>query len=230
MRRIFYVLLALTLLTACAPQPQQATVAPQVTAAATSATTPKPTETATPIPLVEILPGLKIPVNQIEGCYAKNADGRLLATQDIYGTWIKAPTETKVPDATASEWQNFKDRMGADFSVNKDGTITGVEGVIVKENGEVIFTFDGKNEEIYHIGNMKAQDGNLMVAGYAWNIETKSWDVFNPGFPMGKDDPQKLGWFIPELKSAQHGVHPTRGSVAQKVSPKSKKVAKPARG
>jgi hypothetical protein len=196
MRRIFYVLLVLTLLTACVPQ--QVTVAPQATAAATSTTTPKPTETATPIPLVEILPGLKIPENQIEGYYAKNADGKLLATQDIYGTWIKATAETKVPDATANELQQFKDRMGAGFSVNKDGTITGVDGVIVKENGEVIFTFDGKNEEIYHIGNMKAQDGKLMVAGYVWNAETKAWEAFNPGFPMEKEDPQKLGWFIPE--------------------------------
>ncbi len=39
-----------------------------------------------------------------------------------------------------------------------------------------------------------------------------------------------LGWFIPESKSAQQSVHPTRGNVAQKVSSKSKKVVKPARG
>ena len=32
------------------------------------------------------------------------------------------------------------------------------------------------------------------------------------------------------LKAAQHGLHPTRGSVAQKVSSKSKGSAKPARG
>jgi len=32
------------------------------------------------------------------------------------------------------------------------------------------------------------------------------------------------------LKAAQHGVHPTRGSVAQKVSSKSKGSVKPARG
>ena len=32
------------------------------------------------------------------------------------------------------------------------------------------------------------------------------------------------------LKAAQHGVHPTRGSVAQKVSSNKKGSAKPARG
>ena len=33
-----------------------------------------------------------------------------------------------------------------------------------------------------------------------------------------------------QSQAAQHSVHPTRGSVAQKGKSKSKKVAKPARG
>lgn len=129
----------------------------------------------------------------------RDASGKLVSTEDIYGNVINASYEIVVPPATAEDWSNVNARLGAEFAVNPDGTITGVEGLnIDMANGKAVFNFDGKGIENYHIQNIKVQEINgekrLLVAGYMWNGETASWEVFNPGFPMESPEAQ-LGWF-----------------------------------
>ncbi len=48
--------------------------------------------------------------------------------------------------------------------------------------------------------------------------------------PIDNDYVNALNGLRALLEATQHSVHPTRGSVAHKVSSKSKKVAKSARG
>lgn len=126
----------------------------------------------------------------------RDASGKLISTEDIYGNVIPAAYEIAAPVA---DWAGVNERLGTEFAINPDGTIAGIEGLNINmTNGEAIFNFDGKGTEVYHIGNIKVQeiDGvkRLLVAGYAWNGETKSWEVFNPGFPMESPEAQ-LGWF-----------------------------------
>ena len=165
--------------------------------------TPPPTEAPTAIPTpmpVEVAPGEFIPTSQIVGYEARDVNGKLIYVQDTKGVWIKAAYEVTVAPATQEDWTNVNARLGTDFVINTDGTITGVEGLNINmTNGEATFNFDGKGTEVYHIGNIKVQeiDGvkTLLVAGYSWNPESKSWEVFNPGFPMESPEAQ-LGWFM----------------------------------
>lgn len=190
MKHVITILFVAIFITACS------SIAPAPTATAVPAT---PTETPIPTPTpIEVAPGEFLPPSQIVGYEARDTSGKLLYIQDIQGNWIKATHEVVVPPATEADWTNINERLGADFAINDDGTIAGVDGVIVdKENGKITFDFDGKGIENYSIGNMKTQeiDGEkrLLVAGYSWNAETKAWEVFNPGFPM--EDPRLLGWF-----------------------------------
>jgi hypothetical protein len=126
----------------------------------------------------------------------RDASGKLISTEDIYGNVIPAAYEVAAPVA---DWPGVNERLGTEFTINPDGTIAGIEGLSINmTNGEAIFNFDGKGTEVYHIGNIKVQEiggvKRLLVAGYAWNGETKSWEVFNPGFPMESPEAQ-LGWF-----------------------------------
>ena len=174
-----------------------------LSAAELTAQAPTPFEAPTPIPTptpIEVAPGEFIPASQIVGYEARDNSGKLIYVQDINGKWIKASYEVAVPTATAEDWANVNARLGTDFVINTDGTISGVEGLNINmTNGEATFNFDGKGVEAYHIGNIKVQEINgvktLLVAGYAWNPESKSWEVFNPGFPMESPEAQ-LGWFI----------------------------------
>jgi hypothetical protein len=127
----------------------------------------------------------------------RDTSGKLVSTEDIYGNVIPATHEGAAPVA---DWAGVNERLGTEFTINPDGTITGIEGLNINmTNGEATFNFDGKGTEIYHIANIKVQEINgvkrLLVAGYAWNADTKSWEVFNPGFPMESPEAQ-TGWFI----------------------------------
>jgi len=197
MKRQFSFLLFAIVLGACgAPAPATNTPVP-LTATATIV----PTATATPTPApVEVASGEFIPASQITGFEARDTNGKLIYVEDIYGKWIKSFYEIVVPPATAEDWANVNSRLGAEFAIDPDGTITGIEGLnIDMANGKAVFNFDGKGIENYHIQNIKIQevDGEkrLLVAGYMWNGETKSWEVFNPGFPMESPEAQ-LGWFM----------------------------------
>ncbi len=153
--------------------------------------------TAIPPAPVEVAPGEFIPASQIVGYEARDTSGKLIYVQDTKGDWIKATHEVAAPVA---DWAGVNERLGTEFTINPDGTIAGVEGLNINmANGEATFNFDGKGTEVYHIGNIKVQeiDGvkRLLVAGYSWNAETTSWEVFNPGFPMESPEAQ-LGWFM----------------------------------
>lgn len=127
----------------------------------------------------------------------RDASGKLISTEDIYGNVIPVTHEVAAPGA---DWAGVNERLGTEFTINPDGTIAGIEGLSINmTNGEAIFNFDGKGTEVYHIGNIKVQEINgekrLLVAGYMWNAETTSWEIFNPGFPMESPEAQ-TGWFI----------------------------------
>ena len=162
----------------------------------TTTPTIAPTAISTPTPApVEVAPGEFIPASQIVGYEAHDANGKLIYTQDTNGAWIKVTHEVAVP---AADWIGINERLGTDFAINANGTITGVEGLNINmANGEATFYFDSKETERYHIANIKVQEINgvktLLVAGYAWNTESKSWEVFNPGFQI--EDPSQAGWF-----------------------------------
>lgn len=201
---LFVILLASTALSAslaaCASVPPPATVPHETLDTATA--TPPPTEAPTAIPTptpIEVAPGEFIPASQITGYEARDTNGKLIYIQDTHGKWIKADHEVGTPKATAEDWTNVNARLGTDFVINTEGKIVGVDGVTVdKDSGKVAFSFNGEGVENYSIFNMKTQeiDGvkRLLVAGYAWNGETKSWEVFNPGFPMESPEAQ-VGWF-----------------------------------
>ncbi len=203
----FLLLACVLLLTACSsvtrtPAPLSPVPSAPATNTPTEPSPPTPTEAPTAIPTpapIEVAPGEFIPASQIVGYEARDTSGKLIYVEDVHGNWIKATHEVVVPTATAEDWTNVNARLGTDFVINTDGTIAGVEGLnINKENGEVTFNFDGKGPETYHIGNIKTQEINgvkrLLVAGYSWNTETKSWEVFNPGFQI--EGPSLAGWFI----------------------------------
>ena len=192
---LFIILLASTALstslTACAPaQPTPTPETPTPTASnstGSAAAVSTPTEPPKPAKKYE----------------TRDASGKLLYVEDIYSHQIKSSYEITVPPATDSDWQDLNTRLGSGFSIawdgtNTNGTIAGVEGLNINKNGEVIFNFNGKGPERYSIVNVKVQEINgvkrLLVAGYAWNGETKSWEVFNPGFPMESPEAQ-VGWF-----------------------------------
>ena len=188
------------ILSGCGPQSSPSEILPTDIV---STQTPKSTESPTAQPTPALDP-IKIGTESIQpttivGYEAFGPKGELLATQDIYGNWIKVDREVAIPMATAEDWINVNARLGTDFIINADGVIPGVDGVTVnKENGEITFSFNGKGPERYSIVNVKVQEINgvkrLLVAGYAWNGETKSWEVFNPGFPEESPEAQ-VGWF-----------------------------------
>lgn len=161
--------------------------------------TEAPTAIPTPTP-IEVAPGEYLPSSQLVGYEARDNSGKLIYVKDINGKWIKASYEVTVAPATQEDWTNVNTRLGTDFAINTDGTITGIEGLNINmANGEATFNFDGMGTEVYHIGNIKVQEiggvKRLLVAGYAWNGETKSWEIFNPGFPMESPEAQ-VGWFF----------------------------------
>jgi hypothetical protein len=173
----------------------------ELTAQAATPVVVTPTEAPTALPALDPIKigNESIQPTTIVGYEAFGPKGELLATQDIYGNWIKVDREVAIPMATAEDWTNVNARLGTDFVINADGVIPGVDGVTVnKENGEITFSFNGKGPERYSIVNVKVQEINgvkrLLVAGYAWNGETKSWEVFNPGFPEESPEAQ-VGWF-----------------------------------
>jgi hypothetical protein len=172
MRRIFYVLLALTLLTACVPQPQQVTATPQVTVTST----PKPTETATPIPLVEILPRV---MAKVDGFNAVTKDGIKYTSFD--GKWAKLREGAKISPMTETEFNRVKSDLEKNgFAVNPDGTVSHngklVEGLKVsKEN--IIFNFNGEGDEIYSARNIRVKNGIFDMGAYSMVFLTtqKNW-------------------------------------------------------
>lgn len=188
------------ILSGCGPQSSPSEIFPtDIVNTQTPSPTESPTAQPTPVP-IEVAPGEFIPTSQIEGYIARDTNGKLIYVEDINGKWIKAGHEVVVTPATAEDWASVSERLGTEFTINPDGTIAGIEGLNINmTNGEAIFNFDGKGTEVYHIGNIKVQeiDGvkTLLVAGYSWNPESKSWEVFNPGFPMESPEEQ-LGWFM----------------------------------
>ena len=87
----------------------------------------------------------------------------------------------------------------------------------------------------------KLPESYIRLKQYALLVEDICKDInlhgfgFEPGvlFSSGDYSLDLPEWFLKRLYeyvSAQHGVHPTRGSVAQKVSSNKKGSAKPARG
>ena len=166
--------------------------------APTKTPTEAPTITPTPV-LIEVAPGVTLPEDRINGYVAKDTNGKILYVKDIFGKWIPAMRDVVVVPVTPEDWTNVNTRLGSDFAINIDGAIPGVKDLAInKENGEVTINVDGNGQETFHISNIKTQeiDGvkRLLVAGYAWNGETKLWEVFNPEFPMNSPK-DELPWF-----------------------------------
>ncbi|MCJ7433729.1 MAG: hypothetical protein MUO77_09610, partial [Anaerolineales bacterium] len=169
MKHIIIILLAAMYITACSA------IAPAPTSTPIATTVPAtPTETPIPTPTpIEVAPGEFLPPSQIVGYEARDTSGKLLYIQDIQGNWIKATHEVVVPPANEADWAGVNERLGADFAINADGAITGVDGITVdKENGKVAFSYDGQHTENYNIVNMKTQmiEGKtrIMIGSYWW--------------------------------------------------------------
>jgi len=193
MKKSFYILFIILFFSSCAPAKTISTREPQTPTVFVP--TEAPTAIPTPAP-VEVAPGEFLSASQVVGYEARDTSGKLIYTKDIRGSWIKVGNEVSAPPA---DWAGLTTRLGSDFALSADKTtITGVEGLNINSAGEAIINVDGQGTEKYHLDNIKVQNINgkqtLLVAGYAWNGETKAWEVFNPGFAM-EDPKTELGWF-----------------------------------
>ena len=211
MKKIFYtlfiILLASTVLSAsltgCAPTPESPTP-----------TTSQATETSTSIPpppsiapskpaftTVEIPGDTNIYTVAAGHAYeVRYGSGILAYVKDIYGNYIKVAREVQNPSDTG-----LLNRLGSNYVFNSDNTgITGVDRLRLDINkNTATLNIDGQGEESFSTGDIHviSKDINgqpikptLLVAGYSWNGETKTWEVYNPGFPM--DSPKdELAWF-----------------------------------
>ncbi|MCJ7435879.1 MAG: hypothetical protein MUO77_20560, partial [Anaerolineales bacterium] len=182
MKKPLIFILLFAALTACGPNNVNTPTFTQVPPTAS----PTPSET----------PPTAIPEKSYE---TRDASGKLIAIEDIYGNSIKATHEVKVASATAGDWTGVNERLGADFAINADGKIPDVDGITVdKENGKVAFSYDGQHTENYNIVNMKTQviEGKtrIMIGSYWWNAEAKAWKAFYLNFPMSESPKDELGW------------------------------------
>ena len=131
---------------------------------------------------------------------ARYGSGVLAYVKDIYGNWIKASYEAPSPSDSG-----LLDRLGSNYVFNSDNTgIMGVDGLQLDINkNTATLNVDGQGEETFSTADIhvitKDINGNsinptLVAMGYAYNSETKTWEVYNPGFPM--DSPKdELAWF-----------------------------------
>lgn len=197
MKKIFYILFIILFFTGCAPAKTVPTSEPPTSTAFLPTETPiPPTPT---LALVEINGGS---YSQRTGYDydAYDSSGNLAYVKDVHGNWIKASYEVPLPSDNS-----LLDRLGSNFVFNSDNTgITGIDGLKIDSSKSLAtFNFDGKGEESFSTGDIHvvSKDINgqlikptLLVAGYSWNGETKTWEVYNPGFPM--DSPKdELAWF-----------------------------------
>jgi len=200
MKHLIYFLAIITFLTACQPAATTPIPTPtttvEVQAISTSTIVPTPTPTT-----VEINGNSY--TQKIGYDYeAFDTTGKLAYVKDIQGNWIKASYEKPMMMDSSTA---LTGRLGSDFILNNESNgITGVDGLKIDiTKGRATFNFDGKGEETFSTADIHviSKDINgqpmkptLLLAGYAWNPETKKWDIYNPGFPM--DVPKdELGWF-----------------------------------
>jgi len=191
-------LLFATLLVACGA-PARATNTPLLP---TATATPVPTETPIPTPMAVEINGNTYTQKSGYDYEAFDTTGKLAYVKDTQGNWIKASYEKPmmIDSSTA-----LTGRLGSDFALNSESNgITGVDGLKIDiTKGRATSNIDGKGEETFSTADIHvvSKDVNgqpmkptLLLAGYAWNPETKKWDIYNPGFPM--DVPKdELGWF-----------------------------------
>ena len=203
MKRLVYFLATIIVLTACSPS----TVIPTATVEVPpSAIPPTPEMKPSPTPSKVEINGGTYTQKAGRDFEAFDSSGKLAyvraaTIKGVPGEWIKFSHEVAFPTA---DWTGLPTNLGADYSLNQDKTgIVGVDGLTINNKGEATVSVDGVTKETFSINdihtvtkdiNGQPIKGILLVSGYAWNPETKSWDVYNPGFPM--DVPKdELGWF-----------------------------------
>ena len=204
MKRIAFLLFScVLLLTACSPAsssvPTPLPPIPSATASNTPTSLPSPTAmpSATPASIETNINGEDYTVTGYEARYGS---GVLAYVKDIYGNWIKTSYEAPSPSDSG-----LLDRLGSNYVFNSDNTgITGIDGLKLDINkNTATLNIDGRGEETFSTADIhvitKDINGNsinptLVAMGYAYNPETKTWEVYNPGFPM--DSPKdELAWF-----------------------------------
>ena len=202
MKKFAFLLLACAfLLAACKPAstsaPAPLSPVPSDTATKTPTSTPTAMPSATPASIETNINGEDYTVTGYEARYGS---GVLAYVKDIYGNWIKTSYEAPSPSDSG-----LLDRLGSNYVFNSDNTgITGIDGLQLDINkNTATLNIDGRGEETFSTADIhvitKDINGNsinptLVAMGYAYNPETKTWEVYNPGFPM--DSPKdELAWF-----------------------------------